>query len=202
MSDWSYALGMDFGVRDMTSFTVAAYRDHDPVVYICESYGRAGMGPTDAAVEFKALSKIYDFDQVIGDVGGLGKGFAQEMISRHSIPVKAAAKHDKLGFVTLFNAALRDGKIKVVRPRCEQLIEEWLSLPWADNGRREAEGFKADCSDSCLYVWRAVNNYHNVPLETEPLPGTVEFYNAQERRMEELAEEHFSGKGGQEWWQQ
>jgi len=191
---WKYAVGIDFGVRDKTAFSVVAWRPHDKTVYVVESYGQAGMGPTEAAEEFRRLEESYKFAVVVGDIGGLGKGFAVEMQRRHNIPVQAAAKHDKYGYLLLFNAALRDGSIKVVGSRCQQLIAEWVSLPWHENGQREADSYPADCSDSCLYAWRAAWAYLAKPAPEVPDEGTAawerqaferrrkEFIAAQERR--------------------
>ena len=173
--NWNWVLGIDFGVRDKTSFTVAGWREQDPCVYIAESYGRSGMGPTDAAEEYKALAQHYEFSTIVGDVGGLGKGFAQEMITRHSIPVMPAAKQNKLGFILLANSAFRDGRIKIVRPKCQQLIAELLTVPWAENEKREAEGWECDCADSFLYAWRACPNYHERMPSEAPKPGSAEY---------------------------
>lgn len=184
---WKHGLGIDFGVRDMTAFTVVSWRPHDKTVYVSKSYGRSGMGPTDAAEEFRALELLFPFSFVVGDTGGLGKGFAVEMQRRHNIPVQDAEKTNKYGYLLLFNAALRDGSIKVVAAECQQLLEEWRTLPWHENGQREADGHPADCSDSCLYAWRAAWAYLAKPAVDVPDRGTDEWHahQEQERRRKE-----------------
>lgn len=205
---WTYLVGIDFGVVDATAFTVVATRPHDTTVYIVESYGRRGMGPSEAAEEYRRLETSYPFERTVADTGGLGKGFEVEMQRRYNIPVRSAAKQDKYGYLLLMNAAFRDGRIKVVRSRCQQLIEEWITLPWHENGRREADGYRADCSDSCLYVWRECMSYLEEPERRAPPPNSEAWADEEEARAvrehdEALTRERWERpETSDEWWKQ
>lgn len=201
---WSHLLGLDFGVKDDTAFTVLAYRDHDPIVYIPTSFKRPGLSPSDVAGEVRELEKVYSFERIVGDVGGLGKAFQIEARQRFSLPIVAAQKTDKLGFIALMNGALRAGQIQVVRSTCQPLIDEWTQLSWVETqeGQRKENPAQANhCVDSALYIWRSSTAYHNRPIEPPPADPVVrqrqeldEFW-----RKNSLIEER---KRDQEWWEE
>lgn len=196
-----YALGIDYGFTDATAFAVLGWRAHDPCVYVVEAYKRTGLTPSDAAEEVQKLEDRYHFVKIVGDTGGLGKGYAEEARRRFSLPIEQADKNNKRGYVDLLNGDLARGRVKLVTGGTKELVAEWLELPWTEDRQREADGFDNHCSDACLYGWRATTAFHNIPLEEPPKPGTPEFYNEQERQLEEAAEEHFGRKASEEWWQ-
>ncbi|MDQ5980314.1 MAG: hypothetical protein QG602_3290 [Verrucomicrobiota bacterium] len=201
-----YVLGIDFGVVDATAFTVLGWAAHDPTVWIVESYGRSGMSPSDAADEVRALMERYRFERIVGDVGGLGKAFAEEMRSRHSLPIEAAEKHNKRGYQSLMVGDLERGRIRVIRATCTQLIDEWRELPWTADRSRQAEGFEDHAADSALYGWRAAHAFLETPRATAPKPGSREAelaaFEERRRKATEERERDFwqraSGEG--EWW--
>lgn len=186
---WSYVLGIDYGVKDATAFVVLAYREHDPVVYAVESHKEVGLTPTDAAERVEALSQRYDFVKIVGDTGGLGKGFVEEARRRHSLPIDPAEKTNKLGYIGLLNGAFERGMVRVFRAQNCALIAEWLELPWADEShQKEAPGFDNHLTDAFLYGWRACSNYHEREQAARPEPGTPEYYDEIQQRLEEQAE--------------
>ena len=189
--DWKctyHVLGMDYGFHDNCSWNVLGWNDHDPTVYLLQSYKRGGCLPPDAADEAKGLDRVYHFDKVVADMGGHGgSAYAEEARRRFSVPVEAAEKHNKRGYIDLFNGAMSRGLIKIVEAGCKQLLEEWPMLPWNEDRTKEAEGFPADCSDGTLYGWRAATNYHETPKVEGPKPGTTAHIEAMADRLEELA---------------
>lgn len=201
-----YVLGIDFGVVDATAFTVLGWAAHDPTVWIVESYGRSGMSPSDAADEVRALMGRYTFERIVGDVGGLGKAFAEEMRSRHSLPIEAAEKHNKRGYQSLMVGDLERGRIRVIRATCTQLIDEWRELPWTEDRQREADGFENHCSDSALYGWRAAHAFLETPKAAAPKPGSREaelaaFEERRKRATEDREREFWQRASGEgEWW--
>lgn len=156
--EWTYLLGLDFGVKDENAATVLGWRAHDTCVYVIESY-RISAIPSEMAAEVQKLEARYRFERIVGDVGGLGKAFAEEARRRFQLPIEAAEKHNKLGFISLMNGDLREGKIKVVKRACRDLTSEWIELPWAEGAKKEADGFNNHAADSALYAWRACNAY-------------------------------------------
>lgn len=156
--EWTYVLGIDFGIIDPNAFTVLGWRTHDATVYVLESYRKKG-DPIDVAEEVGDLQRRYTFARIVGDVGGMGKAFAELMTERHSIPVEAAEKHNKLGFIQLLNGDLAKGKVLVMSRECRELVAEWLSLQWAAGATKEAPGMSNHAADSALYAWRAATAY-------------------------------------------
>lgn len=196
MTPWTYLCGLDFGVVDENAVAVLAWREHDPCVYVVEAY-RLKATVTGMAAEVHRLERTYEFSRIVGDVGGMGKAFADEMQTRHHIPVEAAEKHNKPGYIALFNADLKRGRIKVVRPRCLQLLEEWRDLAWADNRQKEADGFPNHCADAVLYAWRAALAFYEV--EPAPAPTRDEVIAEYERELVDADEAAARKLAGGEW---
>ncbi len=190
-----HMLGMDYGVSDDCSFTILGWRRHDPNVYILESYKRERMLPHEAADEAKRLEHTWKFARMVGDSGGLGKPYVEEARRRFSIPVEAAEKTNKRGYQKLFNGELERGTVKVVRATSQSLLDEWVTLPWADETREEeAEGFANHCADGALYVWRCANAFlERVPV-APPEEGTAEYWARQEAAMEKAAVKAFRAR--------
>jgi hypothetical protein len=193
-----HLLGIDYGVVDDTAFTVLGWRDHDPCVYVLQSYRMAGTSPSDAAEEAKRLEATYSFVKIVGDVGGMGKGFQVEGARRFQLPIEAAQKTNKPGYIALLNGDLARGRVKVVRDACPDLIDEWSTLPWAENRMKEAPGFPNHAADSCLYAWRAASAFHETPEEKPPALGTPERFALEEAEMLERDEADLS----KAWWDQ
>jgi Terminase large subunit, T4likevirus-type, N-terminal len=181
-TEWNYVLGLDFGVIDENALTVLAWREHDPCVYVVKSYRKSGL-PTDMAAEVIALGATYSFSQIVGDEGGMGKAFAEDMRTRFSIPVMRADKANKAGNIALINGELASGRVKVIARECPDLVAEWLELPWAEGAKKEADGFKNHCADSALYGWRACPNYHERVEAPRPRAGTPDFYASEHARL-------------------
>jgi len=198
MSDWTWLLGLDFGIRDKCAATVAGWREHSNIVYFPRSY-RFSATPTECAQEVQRLQHDYDFVRIVGDTGGMGLAFAAEMASRFSIAIVPAKKADKRGAIRIMNGDLRAGRIKVVRSGCVDLLEEWRDLPWNAQGTREAEGYAADASDSALYAYMATRAHHE---ETLPQPKTLhEAMVAMERDLWEQREASIEAEQSTPWWQ-
>jgi hypothetical protein len=167
-----HVLGIDYGAtRDACSFSVLGWQWHKPTVYILKSYRRKKMIPSETAEEAVMLNEEYNFQRIIGDANGLGTtgGYIGEARRRFKVPVEAARKNDKPGYIKLFNGDLERGLIKVVASECQNLIDEWSELPWADEGRsKEAEGFDNHCADGSLYGWRACNAFMTDMASSKP----------------------------------
>ena len=196
-SPWVYVAAMDFGVTDATAFSVLAWRLNDPRVFVVESYKRRGMSPSAAAEEYLRLDAKYHFGRVVGDLGGLGKAFGEEMRDRFSVPIEPADKQNKRGYISLLNGDLERGRIILAPGTTDELRDEWFELPWKDDSHTaEADGFENHCADATLYGWRACPNYH------ERVPSTHRETDAEriDREMDEFHErEEQRAKGN--WWE-
>jgi hypothetical protein len=196
-----FGLGVDYGFTDDCGFTIGAWRDNDPTVYIPYSQKQSQMDAVDAAEHVKLLMRTYDFEFIVGDEGGLGKGYAEQARARFGIPIMPADKVNKRGYIDLFNASLAKGLTKVVASeKTAQLVEEWENLPWDEERKKEKEGFADHCADSCLYMWRAMANYHEVPIRDRPAYGTKEAWEAEEAEL--LAKMEEQNVTPQNFWEQ
>lgn len=198
---YTYILGIDFGVVDHTAFTVVGWRDYDQVLYVHESFGGPGIIPSEAAEIVKKLSAKYDFTKIIGDTGGLGKAYSEEMRRRYHIPIMPADKQNKLGYISLLNGMMEQGLIKIHRHLCEPLVKEMMSLPWHASHTKEHDGFANHQCDSLLYAARAAYAYleGNRPTSA-PMVGTQEYYEMQEQMIEDHEQQEFDRKQRAEIW--
>ena len=167
-----YVLGIDYGARSPTAFVLVGWRKHDPTVYVLRAWKKAGMSPSEAGEaalkirdEMRAQDKTLVF---VGDTGGLGAGYVEEAQRRFKLPIEAAEKTNKLGYVKLLNGDMERGRVKVVLSECEPLTSEWLELPWHEDREKEAPGFDNHCADAMLYAWRRTHAYNQKPAEEEP----------------------------------
>ena len=181
--NWYYVLGMDFGLSDECAWVVWAYSPSSPNVYVVETYNKAGIIPSKAAVITKAYMEKYDFTKIVGDTGGMGKAFTEEMRQRHQIPVVPAQKRDRLNYIKNMNDDFRTGKIKIEKNA--DLAEEWSTLQWEVLELKEREGQDNHLADAALYGWRECKHFlYEEPEEekTETDPG---FMSAYEKKIEE-----------------
>lgn len=164
-------LGLDFGVTDDCAFVVLGWRENDPTVYVLEAFRRSDTLPHEAAAVVRELEQRHRFIRIVGDIGGLGKPYAEEMRRRHHIPVEPADKVNKRGFISLLNGDLERGRVKVTRGLCDDLTKEWAELPWHEDRTKESPGFENHCSDATLYAWRAANAFfEKAEDDGPPLP--------------------------------
>ena len=170
---WHYMLSIDFGFVDATAFCVLGWRDNDPTLYVVLSFKESGLHVDDIAEHVRTLRTTYAFTKIIGDVGGYGKGPAEELLSRYSMHIEPAPKREKAGYVDLLNAAFSRGTVKVFAPTNVALVAELLALPWNAARTNQAEGFEDHLSDSLLYGFRASSAYLQKP-EAKKLTPTEE----------------------------
>lgn len=151
-------LGLDFGASKPTALVKLGWRANDPCVYILKAWKKGDISPSEVGEVVKDWNRKEKFERMIGDIGGLGKGYQLEMQRRFNLPIISAEKQDKLGFIKLFNGELERANIKVFAPDCEMLIKEWLELPKNEKGE-EVPGFENHCADGALYGWRGARAY-------------------------------------------
>lgn len=183
--EWKYILGIDFGFKDATAIVVLAYHEYDNNVYVIESEARNGVIPSEAATWTRKLQEKYPFTKIVGDVGGLGKGYAEEMRRRFAIPVQPAQKTDKRGFQELIAGDLKSGNIKVIHSTNKSLIEEWNTIQWNEERTKEDDRYNNHLADACLYAWRECKAYmsESMPEQTKPRHLLTE-----KERIQRLAE--------------
>lgn len=173
-----YVLGIDYGFTDSTAFAVLGWLDGDPRVYGIESSKHEGLTPSDAAAKARDIAVYYDVDKIVGDVGGLGKGYAEEARQRFYLPVEPAQKNNKSAYIKLLNGDLARGQVMLHRAMNLELLEEWNLLPWKHDMSGPAPGFRDHIADAFLYAWRACRNFHETTPKRRPEQGTPEWKKA------------------------
>jgi hypothetical protein len=168
--EWTYQLGVDFGIRDACAYVVLGWRKDDPVSYVLESMKESGKTVTESAERVKAYMERFDLSRIIGDLGGMGAAFGIEFQRRHGIPIEAAQKTGKLGYIGLMNGAIERGELVVVERDNEALLKEMGDLPWSDETKqKESPSFNNHLTDALLYNWRAAWSF----LQTAPREPVV-----------------------------
>jgi len=185
---WTNVLGIDYGNVNATALVVNRFcLPFSDIVYTAESQKWEGLDPTGAAEIVNAWSKRYGgFAMMVGDVGGLGKGYAEEARNRWALPIEPAEKQNKYGYIKLLNGAYQHLKKKIVRATNLDLIAEKKSHPWKDGKQylEEQPGSPNHLMDADLYGWRACIAWgHRSPPPAPPKHGTPEFYAKEEQRI-------------------
>lgn len=182
---WRWALGIDYGWNGV-AFTEWAFADTTPIAYVTRSFKRTGMDPEDAAqktnewTEHRKRETGHTYERIIGDIGGLGKGYIEYARRRWYIPIEAAQKTDKLGYQKLMNSDLERSLIQVVAPECGDYLEELQELRKAEGKETEPDNCENHCCDAGLYSWRWIRHYHGQEQEKGPEPGSVEALDAEQ----------------------
>lgn len=194
-----HLLGIDYGYTDETAFCILGWREGDPTVYVVECFKRGRLTPSAAADIAKDLSDKYKPVRIVADIGGLGKGYAEEARARFTLPIEPADKQNKRGYIDLLNGDLERGRVKLAPGTTTELATEWQELPWTEDRSKEADGFPNHCADACLYAWRAACAYHE---RVPPPPLTAaEQARAEEVAMVEQLETQAMREAQGEWWE-
>lgn len=159
---WFYVLGVDLGYDpDPSGFVLCCFNFYDRHMYIVDTYKQNKMTVSDVAERIKYYLKMFPSLKIVIDAGAQGKMIAEEMKQRYAIPLEAAEKHGKAGFIEIMNADLIRGLIKVVREVSGDLVDEWQNLIWDSEKEQRVEDsrYPNHLSDAALYAWRYCYNY-------------------------------------------
>jgi hypothetical protein len=195
-------LGIDYGARNACAWTVWGWNDFDPTMYGVLSTKQENMTPSECAeftneLELKFMAQGLRFSRITGDVGGLGRGYADETQARFRIPIEPAQKVNKAGYIRLYNGDLRRARVKLLRSTCGPLIDEYKKLRKRKNSEEEAPGLPNHCADSALYSWRDAYAY----LPKEPKKELTPAEHVAEADKARLSRELRARKHGGDRWQ-
>ena len=182
---WHRILSFDFGHVDDTAWGIIAWPQYSLATYVIESHSEPGLIPSDCGAIAQDLEARYRLDRIVGDVGGLGKGYAEEMRRRFAVPIEPAEKTNKMGYIKLLNGAFSN-KTAFVCEGNEALCLQLEELPWKDDAHgAESPGFANHLTDMYLYGWRAAMAYREAdePVLDTTVPGTREHALAEGARM-------------------
>lgn len=199
VDDLRYVLGMDVGFVDATAFVVMAYSIAAGSSWVLESYQQTEMLPSQQAAEVMRLSERYDFESVVIDPGGGGKGLVEELAQRHGVPAKVAQKREKVPAIETLNGDLRANTLRIYGPGNEELLHDLSQLKW-DYARLERKGGAQwklrpvthlaiddrtpdHLADAFLYAHRECLHYLNEWRRDAPTVGSAEWLEAMEAEM-------------------
>lgn len=200
--EWIYVLGVDLGFDpDPSAFVLCAYNVHNPTLYIVDTYKQTRMIVSDVAERMRYYLRQHPYLKIIVDAGGQGKQIAEEIKQRYQVPLQAAEKVGKAGFIELMNADFQRGKIQVLSDCAESLATEYENLVWDSESmeRREDGRYPNHLTDAALYAWRYCYNYLSEPAPKEPSRDSQEYM---DRLEEQEAEAMVSAEQSEkEWWE-
>jgi phage terminase large subunit len=155
----TFCIGVDLGFNDATAFVVTGWRKHDPTLYVLSAAKLSGLNLNQVSSEIHRLRAVYPAARIIID--GANKQGVEHMRTVNGLPLEAADKHDKFTYIRMMNTDLEMGRIRVTRPACQSLVEEWRSLEWDRRSKvpRESDATDNHLCDAALYNWRASRHY-------------------------------------------
>lgn len=169
-----HVLAIDYGFNDSIAFVVWGWREDDPTTYALMAEKVAGLIPSAAAERTAEINASYPFEAIVGDTGGLGKGYVEEARMRFRLPIEPAEKTNKRGYIELFNGELDRGRIQFVRGATDCYLNEARKLPWDKERKLPASGFEDHACDAGLYGWRRARAYLESVPKPQPVPGSAE----------------------------
>lgn len=156
---WNYVLGVDQGYEDPSAFSVCAFHENDPILYVVETFKKSKMDITDVANKIKEYQQKYPLIYKVV-IDGSAKQAVEEIQRRHGISLTAADKTGKSDFIEIMNSEFIQGKIKLNAVLSQELIDEYKKLVWELEGekvklpRKENGACANHLTDATLYAWR------------------------------------------------
>lgn len=182
-SGWTFVLGVDTGWEDDSAFTLTAYHENDPFLYVLRVFKRKKMTFEEVAAKIQEFMRDPQYPPHKIIIDGANKQGVESMKQRSSIPFEYADKRDKVTFIELCNSDLIQGKIKILdTPENRPLWEEMSALVWVTDGdkikypKKEHPALPNHLCDAFLYAWRCGYHYSSMPAEKKIVLGSPEWY--------------------------
>jgi len=188
---WQHVLGVDLGYDDADALALLAFSEDRPEVYLREEWVGPKQTITQLAERLQVMIAKHDPVAVVMDTGGLGKKIAEEIRSRHQLPIKPAEKSEKFTHIELVNDALRSGRMfarKDSRFAQDSLLVEWDKERSTADRRVISDRFHSDICDAVLYAYRESLHWMHVPADPKPKLNTAEGQFAEQQTYEEQLE--------------
>jgi hypothetical protein len=179
---WQYALGLDIGFDDPSSWSVLAFAESHPKAYVVHNEAHHGWTVSQVAERTQELQNKYRPFISVADCGALGKMIVEEITTRYGIPLEPAEKSQKMANIELMNGDFRTGRL-LVHESLEGLNNQYRTLCKDRTGTREDPTLPNDRCDSTLYPWRHCRQYWYKDAIPEPEYGTEEYWNQVEQRQ-------------------
>lgn len=157
--DWTYVLGIDLGFNNASAFTLYAYSEFNPNLYLVSSRKKSGLIIADVAEEIKYYRDRYGVAYLPCDPAS--KQVVEELKQRYGIPLISAEKSEKDRYIEMMNSDFIQGRLKLVDSGTKELQEEYFGLIWDRQAAKKIEhpSCANDCADSALYGWRHCRQY-------------------------------------------
>jgi len=196
--NYHYLLGIDLGYATATSFSIGAYSEDYPELYVFDTPVHTKLVPSEICEITAALNDMYGFESIVADTGGLGRSIVEEMRQRWMLPIKAAEKKNKAAYIELFNDDLRNLKIRVKRDA--PVLDEWRLLQWDENKHIEDKRFANHASDATLYMWREARHFLWNESVRDPVPGEPGYWEHVEQTYIDDISRRVLGEEEEAWW--
>ena len=157
MGEVAYYRGIDLWVSHPTAVVYVAV-DKDENVYVFDETYRSNALLKEIVEEIDKKSRGYDFEYTVRDSAAAREWLELQNLWLKTVPVKKLAKLDnelsaRRWGILLINQMLKDGKL-VISSRCKNLIKEFESHYYKENGKKDGEVNKVDDDllDALRYV--------------------------------------------------
>jgi hypothetical protein len=175
---YRYVIGIDLGYIDSDAVVVLAYSPHSDVVWQVLEDIADKQTISDLVEKLQTIIASLgeeNIQSIVIDAGGLGKKIQAEMVRRFKLNIKAAEKTEKLGYIELFNDALRTSKLKFLassRVCSDAMLVEWDREKSNHEKLVISDRFHSDILDAALYAWRECLGWLSEPVTPDPPPLT------------------------------
>jgi hypothetical protein len=127
---WKFLLGMDFGWQDESGIAVIAYSPTTSRIYCLETWAKNHAFSDEIATKVFEFRGKYGARRYVGDIGGQGKIFQQQLQRDYHINVEPARKMEKQSYIEFMNSALFRGDLMIAAG--DGVGKEFLEVAWDD----------------------------------------------------------------------
>lgn len=194
---WQHVLGVDLGYDDSDALAVIAFNESRPDAYLVREWVGNKQTVTQLANRIRALIDEFDPVAVVMDTGGLGKKIAEEIRSRHQLPIKPAEKTEKFSHIEILNDAMRSGRF--CAPADSRFARDAMLVEWdrekSTNDRLViSDRYHSDICDAVLYAFRESLHWLHVPEQPKPEKGTMQALEAEQHDYETELEQQIEAR--------
>jgi hypothetical protein len=172
LEGYEFLIGADFGVADASAVVVLAFKRDTYKLYAVESWSQAKATVDDVAAVIQVYMDRYHTRKVVGDKGGLGKAYTNEIWQRHQIYIDTAEKRDKREFIGVLNSWLKSGNL-VIRHE-SSLAKEIPYVLWNASRTAVDNNAKDDNCHALLYAFRGALPFIRRKQEIQAVADTGE----------------------------
>ena len=164
----TYIFGIDTGYLDADAIAVLGYNYTSNNVYLVEEVITRKQDITSLANQIKDLQAKYKPVKMTFDAGALGKKIAEEIKTRHGLPLEAAQKERKLEFIELLNDDLRTGRFKAFKGSTFEQDSDVIVWDYDSGIKKVSDRTHTDIGDAILYAWKECKHYFEIEAVKKP----------------------------------